>query len=295
MVQLFHLTFTQGFFIGQLSVIVIVYIFLRFFLFCTKEELKNVQEESYPLSPSNEKSTTEFNDATHKVTPSLSEIYDVKTHEEESLDWFNVLVAQALSQIRQDAVSDDAALKKLQTLFNGKRKPSFLGPIHIKSISLGQRYPVFSNCRIQAQPDDTNGLRATMDLSLEDDIHFVVNTSAVLNVPRPAFAMLPVSLSVRIVHIRGKLSIYFSQSSKSAKRAYLNFTFDPDFDMGIEIQSLVGSRSKLQDIPKIAHIIETRIRKWFITRCVSPQFQQISIPNIWPSSAREGHRQKSTE
>ncbi len=44
----------------------------------------------------------------------------------------------------------------------------------------------------------------------------------------------------------------------------------------------MGSRSRLQDVPKIAQIIEARLHAWFDERCVEPRFQQIVLPSLWP-------------
>lgn len=44
----------------------------------------------------------------------------------------------------------------------------------------------------------------------------------------------------------------------------------------------MGSRSRLQDVPKIAQLVEARIHAWFDERCVEPRVQQIAIPSLWP-------------
>ena len=38
----------------------------------------------------------------------------------------------------------------------------------------------------------------------------------------------------------------------------------------------------MQDVPKIAQIVEARIHQWFDERCVEPRVQQIILPNLWP-------------
>ena len=56
------------------------------------------------------------------------------------------------------------------------------------------------------------------------------------------------------------------------------------------MRSLVGARSRLQDIPKIAQLVESRVRLWFVERCVQPRYQRVVLPNFWPSRAKEGSR-----
>jgi maintenance of morphology protein 1 len=62
----------------------------------------------------------------------------------------------------------------------------------------------------------------------------------------------------------------------------LAFTFLDDYRLDLSVRSLVGSRSRLQDVPKIAQIIESRLHAWFDERAVEPRFQQIALPSLWP-------------
>lgn len=60
------------------------------------------------------------------------------------------------------------------------------------------------------------------------------------------------------------------------------FSFSPDFRLEFETKSLIGSRAKLENIPRISSILENIIRKWFIERCIEPRFQLIKLPSMWP-------------
>jgi hypothetical protein len=53
----------------------------------------------------------------------------------------------------------------------------------------------------------------------------------------------------------------------------------------------VGAQSRLQDIPKIVQLVESRVRLWFVERFVQPRYQRVVLPNFWPSRAKEvSHR-----
>lgn len=65
----------------------------------------------------------------------------------------------------------------------------------------------------------------------------------------------------------------------------LAFTFLDDYRLDLSVRSLVGSRSRLSDVPKIAQLVESRIHAWFDERVVEPRFQQIVLPNLWPRKA----------
>lgn len=241
-------------------------------------------------------------------------MYNVHGHQPESLDWFNVLIAQTISQLRADAQEDEAVLGSLTALLNGPSKPDFIDDIRVTEISLGHEFPIFSNCRVI--PVDENGtpikelkgnrgemLQARMDVDLGDVVTLGIETKLVLNYPKPLVAALPVALAVSVVRFSGTLSLSFSPSSQpnpyeqatgqekneghplnptGASPTTLTFTFLDDYRLDLSVHSLIGSRSRLQDVPKIAQLVEDRVHRWFDDRCVEPRFQQIVLPSLWP-------------
>lgn len=258
-------------------------------------------------------------------------MYNVHGHQPESLDWFNVLIAQTISQLRADAQEDEAVLTSLTALLNGPSKPDFIDDIKVTEISLGDEFPIFSNCRVI--PVDENGtpikelkgnrgemLQARMDVDLGDVVTLGVETKLVLNYPKPLVAALPVALAVSVVRFSGTLSLSFSPSSQPnpyqeanggaggpAKNeghplnptghspTTLTFTFLDDYRLDLSVHSLIGSRSRLQDVPKIAQLVEDRIHRWFDDRCVEPRFQQIVLPSLWPRKKNTRGGETETE
>lgn len=232
--------------------------------------------------------------------------YNVNSHQPESVDWFNVLIAQTIAQFRNDAQDDDAILTSLTNVLNGAHKPDFLSSIKVTEISLGEDFPIFSNCRVHPVEDDASGpdggrLQARMDVDLSDSITLGIETKIILNYPKPLTAILPVALAVSIVRFSGTLSISFLPSSSepatsanfatsastpqqppSTTPTTLAFCFLPDYRLDLSVRSLVGSRSRLQDIPKIAQLVESRLHAWIDERCVEPRVQQVVLPSLWP-------------
>ena len=232
--------------------------------------------------------------------------YNVNSHQPESLDWFNVLIAQTIAQFRNDAHDDDAILESLTGVLNGQQKPGFLSDIKVTEISLGEEFPILSNCRVHPVNEDgeTNGpegprLQARMDVDLSDSITLGLETKIVLNYPNPLTAVLPVALAVSVVRFSGTLSISFLPShptpastplgaaaaphqAPSTTPTSLAFSFLPDYRLDLSVRSLVGSRSRLQDIPKIAQLVDSRLHAWIDERCVEPRVQQVVLPSLWP-------------
>jgi maintenance of morphology protein 1 len=227
--------------------------------------------------------------------------YKVDSHQPESLDWFNVLVAQTIAQFRSDAQHDDAILTSLTKAINGTSRPDFVDEIRVTELTLGEDFPIFSNCRII--PVDEDGvnlksgadfdanmasrdgarLQARMDVDLSDMITLAVETKLLMNFPKRLSAVLPVALAVSVVRFSGTLSISFVPSNPSENTpTKMTFTFLDDYRLDFSIRSLMGSRSRLQDVPKIAQLVESRLHRWFDERCVEPRFQEIALPSMWP-------------
>ena len=229
--------------------------------------------------------------------------YNVNSHQPESLDWFNVLIAQTIAQFRDDAHDDDAILTSITGMLNGQQKPDFLSDIKVTEINLGEEFPILSNCRVHpvedgSEPNGAEGprLQARMNVDLNDFITLGVDTKIILNYPRPLTAVLPVALAVSVVRFSGTLSISFLPSAThpspmntpsqpqppSTTPTSLAFSFLPDYRLELSVRSLVGSRSRLQDIPKIAQLVESRLHQWIDERCVEPRVQQVVLPSFWP-------------
>ena len=353
------LSFTQGFLLGQLSIAILIGAFIKFFVFgeipspetsassqtlarrlrSQKHHHHHLRSSSSLLSPAPSPQKGSLGSGTHSsaIQPRRSSssvldaatilsktYYNVQSHQPESLDWFNVLIAQTIAQFRQDALEDEAILTSLTDLLNGAQKPDFLAEIKVTEIDLGDEYPILSNCRVHpvsgasgANGEDTGTrLQAHMDVDLTDAITLGIDTKLILNYPRPNTAVLPVALAVSILRFSGTLSISFLPSSSnittstattttpsppqqsgaapasdnqqpqppdpSTARTSLAFSFLPDYRLDLSVRSLVGSRSRLQDIPKIAQLVESRLHQWIEERCVEPRVQHVPLPSFWP-------------
>lgn len=181
---------------------------------------------------------------------------------------------------------------------NGTSRPDFLDEIKVTELSLGEDFPIFSNCRVIPVDDDgftihtrdrdgreSKRLQARMDVDLSDFITLAIETKLLLNYPKPRTAVLPVALAVSVVRFSGTLSMSFIPSSTSPGHkpaTTMAFSFLDDYRLDFSIRSLVGSRSRLQDVPKIASVVEKRLHDWFDERCVEPRYQEIAVPSLWP-------------
>ncbi|KAJ9663196.1 ERMES complex subunit mmm1 [Neophaeococcomyces mojaviensis] len=344
------LTFTQGLLIGQLSVVLLIGAFIKFFIFgeapsrstTGNRSSKHVRTTSFhglsarntPASSLRKKPSS--NNVLRAVPTSASDTASIlkktyysiesrvngrlrhNTHQPESLDWFNVLIAQTIAEYRQTAynLKDPSAdrpsiVASLSTAINDRgKRPAFIDEITITEISLGEEFPIFSNVRVTALQDESSSgmdgrLQALVDVDMSDDnLTLGIETSLILNYPKPASAILPVALKVSLVRFSGTLCISFVPATAdesleqegseptSKPKTNLAFSFLPDYRLDLSVSSLIGSRSRLQDVPKVAQLVESRIQAWFEERVVEPRVQVVPLPGLWPrmgkTRVREG-------
>ncbi len=357
------LTFTQGLLIGQLSVVLLIGAFIKFFIFgeappppsrssSASRTSKHVRTPSLhsiassksaaPQSLRNQASATNVLRPVPTTATDIASILrktyyqmpsrghgknDHSTHQPESLDWFNVLLAQTIAQYRQTAYhlrdgsgsssgGTPTILASLEAAINDpEKRPSFVDKIKITEISMGEEFPIFSNVRVIAVEDDASistggNLQALMDVDLSDDnLTLAIETALILNYPKPFSAVLPVALAVSVVRFSGTLSISFvpatedelqakngsgsgggagerpataSGSGSGKPKTSLAFSFLPDYRLDLSVRSLIGSRTRLQDVPKIAQLVEARVQAWFEERVVEPRVQVVPLPGLWP-------------
>ncbi|KAI0117617.1 hypothetical protein F4776DRAFT_635867 [Hypoxylon sp. NC0597] len=331
------LSFTQGLIVGQISVVLLIAAFIKFFIFGEAPSpevtatIRAAERRSRTLAhrqslltlrsttpnatrPSQQPTLNKKKSSILRSPPTLTigsilnkTYYNVDSHQPESLDWFNVLIAQTIAQFRSDAQQDDAILTSLTKALNGSSRPDFLDEIKVTELTLGEDFPIFSNCRIIPVDEDglslntgPNGekrfdanssrakregsrLQARMDVDLSDMITLALETKILLNYPKRLTAVLPVALAVSVVRFSGTLSISFIPSNPSQSTpTMMTFSFLDDYRLDFSVRSLVGSRSRLQDVPKIAQLVESRLHRWFDERAVEPRFQEIALPSLWP-------------
>lgn len=330
-------SFAQGLIVGQVSVVLVLIFFIKFFIFsdsstkANPNPAKNSSSTSSSVGLSSESRSfisphffmsimnrkgneqAESNDDENESSRQIDDIlektyYNVDTHPAESLDWFNVLIGQTIQQLREEAWKKDNIVYSMNTFIERKAQelPSYLGSIKITELDIGHDFPIFSNCRIQYSPNSNRKkLEAKIDIDLNDRLAVGIETSLLLNYPKPLTASLPINVTVSIIRFQACLTVSLTKAEEFVPTSpesvdddddddddgyFLMFSFAPEYRMEFETQSLIGARSKLENIPKIGSLVEYQIKKWFVERCVEPRFQFIKLPSVWPRSknTREG-------
>ena len=325
-------SFAEGLIVGQLSVIVALIFVIKFFVFSeggTKTATAKSVGSASSFMDSTENSILstiikrggkdglEVDDKDNEKSRQINSIlektyYNVETHSPESLDWFNVLIAQTIHQFREEALQKNNILNSLNDFIERRSNelPQYLDQIKITEVDIGDDFPIFSNCIIQYSPNSNKKrLEAKIDIDLSDRLALGIETKLLLNYPKPFSAALPIKLTVSIVRFQACLTVSLTTDEQfvptseetnddemgNDKGYYLMFSFNPEYRMELEVKSLIGARSKLENIPKIASLIEYQISKWFVERCVEPRFQFVKLPSMWPRSKNTRKEKTDTD
>lgn len=284
------MSFAAGLLIGQLSVLIVVALLLRFFLFAENSGVRLTSLNS------NEKTIVRPNLPVSLETVLEHTYYDVDTHKSESMDWFTLLLALNINIFRQNAVDKDHLLNYLSTILTSGIVPPFVDTIKVTEINLGNDYPLLNNCKVvrSSNHDFSDGLEVQFDLDLKDKITLGIETRLLLNYPKAMVANLPIKVSLSLVNLSGRVSISMLTKPEHA----VTVQFAPDFVMEFEVHSLVGARSQLKDVPKLSQVIQSTLRKAFAEKCVAPHFININIPTPWSradSDVNEESEKKKSE
>ncbi|KAG9292851.1 hypothetical protein G9A89_016213 [Geosiphon pyriformis] len=233
-----------------------------------------LQKRPLPTStPLNTKTVSNTGPASDILSKTL---YDPINHSPESADWLNVLLAQAILQYRDDAQANNRLVCILDESLNSGIRPDFVGPIQVTRLSLGEEYPVFSNARIK-QTNTLGSLRVEIDCEYNDQITLGFDTQILINWPRPRIAVLPISLVLSVIKFSATIALEIVNHTQSS---YIALSALPGFTLEFDVQSLIGSRSKLEGVPKVTHLITSKLRNLFIERFVFPNYKKLVIPDL---------------
>ncbi|GAA5924530.1 hypothetical protein JCM1841_004611 [Sporobolomyces salmonicolor] len=235
--------------------------------------------------------------------------YDLSTHGPESLDWLNVLLAQLISSYRSLASQHGAggARGLMEEVLNRKVRGGAAGvedgegeetggkvgmvgldEIEVTEVDLGEGFPSLSDARVRPSGMGGEGVRVELDVDYTDHVSLALSTRVVMNFPRPRFAVLPISLSLTLLRFSGTLTVELppppAPSSPSSPHDHahptLHLSLHPDFTLDLATSSLLGSRAKLQDVPKVEQLLVARIRAAIQDRVVWPGRVEVALPGL---------------
>ncbi|PPQ89589.1 hypothetical protein CVT25_012334 [Psilocybe cyanescens] len=266
----FQPTFTQGLIIGQLSILILLGMILKYlFLESSQDPLRTA---SYHQQVDNDAFLRQRTFQARK-TPSGHD-----PEASESTEWFNTILQQARnlpkvdrvvsvyrSKLRDDVEGiegDEIARKRIETYANSIRPVGFVDHITIHSVNLGSSAPSLYNARTHQVQEGTPTIE--FDASYTDTISLSLSTTYLFNYPTASFARLPISLTISLSQF--KSSICVRPPATTDISPMFTFMISPNFVLDLTTTSLMGSRAKLANVPKLHELIQHQVRRVLAAR-----------------------------
>ncbi|KDQ63772.1 hypothetical protein JAAARDRAFT_29813 [Jaapia argillacea MUCL 33604] len=282
-------TFTQGLILGQLSILFLLALILKYlFLESSNDPASSSPTSDYPFESyhrHHHKHTSEVEVKDAALTQQqhwmaarkAEEVVEEENVGFESAEWFNMLIRQVVqtyrSKLRDDLPGpegDEIARQRIEDFANKMRPTGVLDPIRIHSVDLGISAPRLSNARLKPhnhspQPSSEPELQAQFELSYTDTVSISLSTACLFNYPFPSFARLPVSLTISLSLFSSPITLTAPIPTHHSPTLTLSLppptSSGPGFTLNLKTTSLMGSRAKLADVPKVGELIEMQIRK----------------------------------
>ncbi|KAJ2704514.1 ERMES complex subunit mmm1, partial [Coemansia spiralis] len=110
------------------------------------------------------------------------------------------------------------------------------------------------------------------------------DTRVLVNWPRPTIAALPVSMVASLVKFAGTLAVTFDCASTEPSLAV---SILPDYVLEFDVQTLIGSKAKVQNLPMLTSVISRKLQAAFAKELVTPNEKQIRIKHPFMASAAD--------
>jgi maintenance of morphology protein 1 len=241
-VKLANREFVKGFVAGQLILLLLLFVLLRVFLFNSIEKPQRFRMK--------------------RVEDALE--LDLNSPQE-SVEWLNVVLGFYIQRFRRNQHLLDELLNFVDLKLNESR-PRYVSKITLTELDIGTRYPRLSNVRVA-------GCVLQVDFDITDQLKIGVDTLLVVNWPKSDIAELPVTLLLTITKFTGTLYVEFTAES-------LSVSLMDGFTLEFQSQTLLGSRTKVKDLPKLQSIISTRIQQLLVDHLVYPNNFKLEIPKF---------------
>ncbi|KAJ2228081.1 ERMES complex subunit mmm1 [Coemansia sp. RSA 485] len=314
-------TFMQGFLLGQFSMLVLLVMAIKYILFEEPLGKKPIDEDSpqSPISPtaaaaaaaatadasetkgrtvvqeggfglskfmifSRKQKEPQPDDVAEELAKIQKEIisrtgYDLMANRSESCDWLTVFLAQIIAKFRADAERHDRLVRVISEALNGELRPSVIDNLRITQFSLGSDFLRITSARM-VPSSGSLGMRAELDLALQDEITLGFNTRVLVNWPRSSVAALPVSMVVSLVKFVGTMAVEFECASPEPS---VSVTILPDYVLEFDVQTLIGSKAKVQNLPMLTSVICRKLQAAFAKELVMPNEKRFNIKHPFTS------------
>ncbi|KLO14480.1 hypothetical protein SCHPADRAFT_903287 [Schizopora paradoxa] len=260
-------TFTQGLIIGQLSILLLLAVILKYLFLDSGPtppyDAGILQQLPVPVS------SQEKDRSTSRTQFTLGdEGFRGGFDETESAQWFNVIVRQITesyrSKLRNDvpgAEGEENARQRIEQFANKFRPEGFVDPIRVLAVDLGASAPHVTGATLNSASSRDE---IELALSYSDTVSVTISTSVLFHYPVPYFIRLPITLSICLGLFSARVKLI--PPDPNSQNPTLTVSLLPDFVLDLKTSSLMGSRAKLADVPKLHEMIQAQIRRALLER-----------------------------
>ncbi|KAG9314502.1 maintenance of mitochondrial morphology protein 1 [Chiua virens] len=253
-------TFTQGLLLGQLSILIILALVLKY-LFLLPQNDESETPIFHPLTKPENLSRAR----------SLPSEVDAFSRDAESANWFNLLARQTADVYRaklqdelQGSEGNETARARIEEYANKIRPRDFLDHITIHAVDLGNSAPLLSDAQLVDGADENALTSVRFHVSYTDSVSISLSTAYLFNYPMSSFARLPVSLTISLDLFQSSVTV--TPPSLFSPEPVLTISLPPGFTLDLKTTSLMGSRAMLKDVPKLHELIEHQVRRVLASR-----------------------------
>ncbi|KAI9473205.1 hypothetical protein BX667DRAFT_470623, partial [Coemansia mojavensis] len=272
-------TFMHGFILGQVSMLILLFMAIKYILFEEPFSKRDVAGDEAPFMIFSRKPKEQPpSDLAEELAKMHKEIlartgYDLLNRGPETCDWLTVFLAQIIAKFRTDAERHDRLVRVISEALNGELRPSIIDNIRITQFSLGSDFLRIVSARM-VPSSGSLGMRTELDLALHDEITLGFDTRVLVNWPRTTVAALPVSMVVSLVKFVGTVVVEFDCDSLEPA---LRISILPDYVLEFDVQTLIGSKAKVQNLPMLTSVIIRKLEAAFAKELVKPNEKHIKI------------------
>jgi len=143
-------------------------------------------------------------------------------------------------------------------------------------VYFGPQMPTVNKIQLVSTTDDGE-IKIDADLSYNGEFHLTLKIFFNIGIPKLGKNLkFPAVLAVTVTQIAGKMQLYFAPPPST--RLWYGFYAEPDVSLSINTE--IGGKSKLRNLPKLANIIVYAIKSEIISLMVLPHMDDIPLPGI---------------
>ncbi|KAI9512912.1 maintenance of mitochondrial morphology protein 1 [Russula earlei] len=222
----FQPTFTQGFLLGQFSILALLAVVLKYLFLDTDSERSStkVAERASPMSQPSRPSTY--------INENSVDI------DSESTEWLNDLLLQVTDIYRsklkddlQGIEGDEVLRQRVESFVNLMRPSGILDRIQVHSVNLGVSAPRLFNARSKPVEGLGSFEHNEFDMVYKDDFSISLSTAYLFNYPTIGFARLPVSVTISLSVF--SCCVVITPPSHSSPVPALTITMLPNFTLDL--------------------------------------------------------------